>query len=311
MPSIQSVSSLQRNQRPLKEIKDTTYLDEFELLKHGLDSKLVEVQSTVPRLIEIRQEQDRFYTNKGSAFLISPDGFLLTANHNVSNKGNSFLSADFAINSVPHFKPLVQDQLHFYSMSANVVFDSPKDELALLCLDLRHTLKIGQWPYLELNLDEPRNGETVYSVGHDAGKRLCYVTPGEVLTRDFNMSALLDPEKPEEITSAIASSNNIKKGSSGGPLCNEAGRAYGVMSSTLRNSNHVKGISLINLISSRLNRNPFNYIPEVPPRQIVFSIKIKEQVLPFLKRCGVDIDKFLQGKPLRSSNKIMRRLKKL
>lgn len=296
-------------------------LSEKELENIGIDSIVTKTQSAVVRLRHMWKDKS---IASGSAMIISPDGFMLTADHVVRDiDGDQFL-ADFVVlpnSKFPEVEPAAlsnsnldttsknknDNKVKIYSVPVKVVARSPHDDLALLAIALPEGK--DPCPWIELSDEKSKVNETVYKIGHGGGVKHNILSAGQVTKNiDFEDSKDADKEflklldfnwklsrwfKPG--INSIISSNGAHPGDSGGLICDKDGKAYGVIHSAPPRL----FIALKQIISSVFYREKN---VRALGNHSIMSVSVKEKGIPFLKSVGVDIDDLKQGKPMNLSN---------
>jgi len=162
---------------------------------------------------EQQQEQQQATEARGSGFIISPDGIIVTNNHVVND--NQSISVTLADGT---------------ELPAKVIGTDPRTDIAILKIDVGHPL-----PYLSLgNSDQMRVGEWVIAVGDPFGLGGT-VTAGILSARGRDIG-----EGPYDNFLQIDAP--INEGNSGGPLFNQDGKVIGVNSAIISPSGGSVGI---------------------------------------------------------------------
>ncbi|MGE5344244.1 MAG: trypsin-like peptidase domain-containing protein [Candidatus Omnitrophota bacterium] len=144
----------------------------------------------------------------GSGFLISPDGYILTNYHLISEA----------------IKIIVTD-IGDTEYVAKKIGADPKSDLALLKIDLKNH------SFIELgDSDKVEVGEWVLAIGNPLGQDLS-VTSGIVSAKGRQLSGL-----EVDYQNYIQTDASINQGNSGGPLLNLSGQAIGINSVILSTS---------------------------------------------------------------------------
>lgn len=139
-------------------------------------------------------------TNLGSGFFISPDGYIVTANHVVEDGQSIEITADDG-----------------KTYAAQIVGVDPKTDLALLKVD------DGQnFPFVQLATKTPRIGEWVVAVGNPFGLGGT-VTAGIVSARARDIKAGM-------LNDFVQIDASVNQGNSGGPTFDLQGNVIGVNS---------------------------------------------------------------------------------
>lgn len=306
----------QKQPRPL-------HLTERELTRIGVDSEISQLQSCVPR---IRHGYNGQPQGGGSAFVISSDGFLLTADHVVRLIDGDALFADFPLVEGLNYpvkitpeevdkeinEPKPNRKIKVFPMPVKIVARSPHDDLALLAIALPESE--DPWRYVELSSKTPQKSEPVFKIGHSEFERHNILTTGQVVSSQMFFETEYDGlrEKLKRFFTetwerslkfyprfgATLSSNKVNGGDSGGLLCDNSGRACGVLHGRVprwlvATKNIINNISGGKLLG-----------PNIRTSHESISINLEDRVIPFLRGLGVNPDSLMQGKPIRLSNVI-------
>jgi len=165
--------------------------------------------AVVSILVQQRGQDGNLYdVGKGTGFLISADGLIVTNRH-VAFERSAALTA------------FLTDGRKF---AAAVIDIDPVNDLALLKIDAKGL------PFLQLELDDKlRLGQTTVAIGNALGKYANTVTSGILsgVERDVEATDNVtgDLERLEELLQTDAA---INSGNSGGPLLNLDGKVIGV-----------------------------------------------------------------------------------
>lgn len=144
----------------------------------------------------------------GSGFIVSPDGYVLTCNHVVSDP-----EADYTI---------ILDPKNKYQ--ARILATDPLVDIAVLKIEGKN------FPFLELgDSDKIELGETVIAIGNPLGEFEDTISAGIVsgLSRKITAYGGL-PMKATSLRGLIQTDAAINPGNSGGPLVNMEGKVIGI-----------------------------------------------------------------------------------
>ncbi len=144
----------------------------------------------------------------GSGFLVSPDGYILTCNHVVSDP-----EADYTV---------IVDPKHKYQ--AQILATDPLVDVAILKIEGKN------FPFLELgDSSKIELGETVLAIGNPLGEFEDTISAGIVsgLSRKITAYGGL-PFKATSLRGLIQTDAAINPGNSGGPLVNMEGKVIGI-----------------------------------------------------------------------------------
>jgi serine protease Do len=159
--------------------------------------------------------RQRRQTAKGSGFIISEDGYILTNNHLVGNADK-----------------VTVKRLDASEVKAEVIGTDPASDIALLKIDVDEKL-----PYLEFaDSDKLKVGEWVLAIGNPFGLSHT-VTAGIVSAKGRSGIGLADYEDFIQTDAAI------NPGNSGGPLINLQGEVVGINTAIVGSTGNV-GIGL-------------------------------------------------------------------
>lgn len=159
---------------------------------------------TVVGSMQIPNYQAKQDTIYGSGFIVSPDGYIVTNSHVVSD---------------PHaeFRVVLLDGK---SLSARIVGVDTYSDIALLKVDGTN-MAVARF----VNSDSLETGQTVFAIGDALGKYQHTVTRGVVSGLDRDVT--LDPSRPR-YKNLIETDATINQGNSGGPLVNMSGEVVGM-----------------------------------------------------------------------------------
>jgi S1-C subfamily serine protease len=160
----------------------------------------------VPKIEKGKKEKTKI--GGGSGFIVSPDGYVITSNHVVSDK-----EADYTVILEPTKK-----------YPAKVISRDPINDIAILKVNVRNL------PYLELGDSEKIElGQTVIAVGNALGEFHDTVSTGVVsgLSRFITAFSGLD-HQAASLRGLIQTDAAINPGNSGGPLVDIEGKVIGI-----------------------------------------------------------------------------------
>lgn len=155
----------------------------------------------------------------GSAFIISPDGFILTSQHVVADPKASYTVI------------LEPDKTH----KAKVLARDPITDVAVL------KIKAKNLPYLELgNSDKIELGQTVIAVGNALGEFHDTVSTGVVsgLSRFIRAYSNLS-RQTARLRGLIQTDAAINPGNSGGPLVDIEGKVIGINTAVVMGAQNI------------------------------------------------------------------------
>lgn len=153
------------------------------------------------------QGTERQEIGGGSGFLVSPDGYIVTNAHVVSDK-----QADYTV--------FLNDGT---SHDAKVIAADTILDIALLKIDEKNL------PYLEFgDSDKIKVGQEVVAIGNALGEFRNTVSVGVVSGLARSVSASTGVGRPEILSDVIQTDAAINLGNSGGPLLDLSGRVIGV-----------------------------------------------------------------------------------
>ena len=160
----------------------------------------------VPKIEKGKKEKTKI--GGGSGFIVSPDGYIITSNHVVSDR-----SADYTIILEPKKK-----------YPAKVVSRDPINDIAILKINAKNL------PYLGLGDSEKIElGQTVIAVGNALGEFHDTISTGVVsgLSRYITAFSGLN-RQAERLRGLIQTDAAINPGNSGGPLVDIEGKVIGI-----------------------------------------------------------------------------------
>lgn len=168
----------------------------------------------------------------GSGFIISPDGYVITSRHVVTDA-----EADYTVILEPDKK-----------YPAKVLARDPINDIAIL------KIKGGNFPYLELDdSDKIQLGEEVTAVGNPLGEFHDTLSSGIV----SGMSRFIQARdhftmQEQRLRGLIQTDAAINPGNSGGPLVNMEGRVIGVNTAAVMGAQNIGFAIPINYVKKDL-----------------------------------------------------------
>jgi serine protease Do len=157
---------------------------------------------------KLKKEKEKTKIGGGSGFIVSPDGFVITCNHVVSDP-----TADYTVILDPKRK-----------FKAEVLARDPLVDIAVLKIEGKNL------PYLELgDSNEIELGEEVLAIGNPLGEFEDTLSAGIVsgLSRKITAYGGM-PFKATSLRGLIQTDAAINPGNSGGPLVNMEGKVIGI-----------------------------------------------------------------------------------
>ncbi len=144
---------------------------------------------------------------RGSGFIVSKDGMLVTNRHVVSD-----LEAEYTV---------ILSSGNTYQ--ANVLARDPVHDIAILTIDG------GPFPFVPLgNSDTIRIGQTVIAIGNALGEFDNTVSVGILSGKERTLTAFGGSAGPSDLQRVLQTDAAINPGNSGGPLLNTAGEVIGI-----------------------------------------------------------------------------------
>ncbi len=156
----------------------------------------------------------------GSGFIVSPDGYIITSQHVVSD-----LEAEYTIILEPSRK-----------YSVKVISRDPISDIAILKIQGKNL------PHLELgDSDKIELGENVVAVGNALGEFQDTVSSGIVsgMSRVITAYGGLIDGKAAQLRGLIQTDAAINPGNSGGPLVNMEGKAIGINTAVVMGAQNI------------------------------------------------------------------------
>lgn len=180
--------------------KDLPKVDGFYFMPYGGKGVIL------PKFKNGKKESTKI--GGGSGFIISPDGYVLTSGHVVSD-----LDADYTVILEPERK-----------YSAKVLARDPINDIAIL------KIKEGDLPYVDLSdSDTIELGEEVVAIGNPLGEFHDTLSSGIVsgMSRFIQATNHVTQES-QRLRGLIQTDAAINPGNSGGPLVNMEGKVIGI-----------------------------------------------------------------------------------
>jgi len=174
-------------------------------------------QYVVPKVQNGKKEKTKI--GGGSGFIISPDGYVLTSNHVVSER-----DADYTIIYEPN---------KIYP--AKVISRDPINDVAILKISAKNL------PYLDLgDSDKIELGEGVVAVGNALGEFHDTVSTGVVSGLSRYITAFSGISRQAEMLRGLIQTDAaINPGNSGGPLVNEQGKVIGINTAVVMGAQNI------------------------------------------------------------------------
>jgi len=191
--------------------KDLPKIEGFYLLPFGGKDVIL------PKISKNKKEATKI--GGGSAFIVSPDGFILTSQHVVADP-----TADYVVILEPEKKYPVK-----------VLARDPTNDVAVLKINAKNL------PFLELgDSDKIELGEEVIAVGNALGEFHDTVSAGIVsgLSRFIQASSGLE-QYTERLKGLIQTDAAINPGNSGGPLVNMEGKVIGINTAIIMGAQNI------------------------------------------------------------------------
>ncbi len=204
--------------------KDLPKIEGFYSLPFG------EHQFIVPQVIKGQKQRTKI--GGGSGFIVSPDGYVITCSHVVSDP-----KAEYTI---------ILDPKHRYP--AKVLAKDPLIDIAIL------KIKASDLPSLELgDSDKIELGETVVAVGNPLGEFEDTLSAGIIsgLSRKITAYGGI-PFKSTSLRGLIQTDAAINPGNSGGPLVNIEARAVGINTAMVMGAQNIGFAIPVNYASKAL-----------------------------------------------------------
>jgi len=174
-------------------------------------------QYVVPKVQNGKKEKTKI--GGGSGFIISPDGYVLTSNHVVSER-----DADYTIIYEPN---------KIYP--AKVISRDPINDVAILKISAKNL------PYLDLgDSDKIELGESVVAVGNALGEFHDTVSTGVVSGLSRYITAFSGISRQAEMLRGLIQTDAaINPGNSGGPLVNVGGKVIGINTAVVMGAQNI------------------------------------------------------------------------
>ena len=180
--------------------KDLPKIEGFYFFPYG-DQRLI-----FPKVENGKKEKTKI--GGGSGFIISPNGYILTSNHVVSEK-----DADYTVIYEPN-----------KTYPAKVISRDPINDVAIIKINVKN------FPFLELgDSNKIELGQTVIAVGNALGEFHDTVSTGVVSGLSRFITALSGlSQQAESLRGLIQTDAAINPGNSGGPLVDIEGKVIGI-----------------------------------------------------------------------------------
>jgi serine protease Do len=181
---------------------------------------------------KLKKEKEKTKIGGGSGFIVSPDGYVLTCNHVVSDP-----TADYTVILDPKKK-----------FKAEVLARDPLVDIAVLKIEGKNL------PYLELgDSNEIELGEEVLAIGNPLGEFEDTLSAGIVsgLSRKITAYGGM-PFKATSLRGLIQTDAAINPGNSGGPLVNMEGKVIGINTAMVMGAQNIGFAIPINYAKSIL-----------------------------------------------------------
>ncbi len=191
--------------------RDLPKIEGFYFFPYG------EQEFVVPKMEKGKKEKTKI--GGGSGFIVSPDGYVVTSNHVVSEK-----EADYSVIYEPN-----------KTYPAKVISRDPINDVAILKISVKN------FPYLELgDSDKIELGESVIAIGNALGEFHDTVSTGVVsgLSRYINAFSGIS-KHAERLRGLIQTDAAVNPGNSGGPLVNFQGEVIGINTATVMGAQNI------------------------------------------------------------------------
>jgi len=160
-------------------------------------------------------QQSRPTRGQGSGFIVTPNGYILTNNHVVTNSDRETIADKVTVRMMDH-----------RVFTAKVVGHDRTTDVAVIKIDG------GNFPTVSLGNDvASRIGEWVLAIGNPLGLENT-VTAGIISAKGRSLGDLMNPNGTNQyaISDLIQTDAAINPGNSGGPLVNSRGEVIGINS---------------------------------------------------------------------------------
>jgi serine protease Do len=160
-------------------------------------------------------QQSRPTRGQGSGFIVTPNGYILTNNHVVTNADRETIADKVTVRMMDH-----------RVFTAKVVGHDRTTDVAVIKIDG------GNFPTVSLGNDvSSRIGEWVLAIGNPLGLENT-VTAGIISAKGRSLGDLMNPNGTNQyaISDLIQTDAAINPGNSGGPLVNARGEVIGINS---------------------------------------------------------------------------------
>lgn len=170
-------------------------------------------------LPKVKKEKEKTKIGGGSGFIVSPDGYVLTCHHVVSDP-----EADYTVIIDPKNK-----------YPAKVLANDPLIDVAVLKIQNKN------FPYLELgDSDKIELGETVVAIGNPLGEFEDTLSAGIISGLSRRITAFGGPQaRATSLRGLIQTDAAINPGNSGGPLVNMEGKAIGINTAVIMGAQNI------------------------------------------------------------------------
>jgi len=171
----------------------------------------------IPKMEKGKKERTKI--GGGSGFIVSPDGYIFTSNHVVSEK-----EADYTVIYEP-------DKTY----PAKVISRDPINDVAVLKINCKNM------PYLELaDSGKIELGETVIAIGNALGEFHDTVSTGIVSGLSRYITAFSGISRQAEMLRGLIQTDAaINPGNSGGPLVNIEGKVIGINTAVVMGAQNI------------------------------------------------------------------------
>ncbi len=171
----------------------------------------------IPKMQKGKKEKTKI--GGGSGFIVSPDGYVITSNHVVSEK-----EADYSVIYEPN-----------KTFSAKIISRDPINDVAILKIDVKN------FPCLELgDSDKIELGEAVIAIGNALGEFHDTISTGVVSGLSRYITAFSGiSRQAERLRGLIQTDAAINPGNSGGPLVNIEGKVIGINTAVIMGAQNI------------------------------------------------------------------------
>ena len=203
----------------------------------------------------------KYTSSSGSGVIVSPDGYIVTNHHVVSDGSELHL--------------ILADKREY---EAELIGSDPTTDIALLKIDATNL------PFIEFgNSDSVQVGEWVLAIGNPF-RLESTVTAGIVSAKARNISIL---ENESSVESFIQTDAVVNQGNSGGALVNTNGELIGINAAIITQSGKYEGYSFV--IPSNLAQKVIGDLRDFGEvRRGLLGVSIKNMTDEIAKRMGLD-----------------------